>query len=289
MATSPAHKFGQILGNLLEEILEPIFVKICTDRGLYLDIVGKSRSARSGKKVSWEDIYGNKHDLDFVIEFSGTNERLGKPIAFIEVAWRRYTKHSKNKAQEIQGALLPIADRFKHDKPFLGAIVAGEFTAPSLAQLKSSGFEVLYFQYASLVTAFKTVGLDIEYGEDTSDVIMQAKVVQIENISVANKSKVMRQIINLNQNNITIFETSLVNSLDRQPIEISILPSYGLNQTFLTTDEAIEYLMHYDTHVVPEHLEFQQFTIIIKYTNGDKITAELKSIEKANDFLNKNT
>lgn len=45
--------------------------------------------------------------------------------------------------------------------------------------------------------------------------------------------------------------------------------------------------MHYDIHIMPEGLEFQQFTIIVKYTNGDKITAEVTSIEKANSFLSR--
>ena len=45
---------------------------------------------------------GNVHDLDYVFEQGGTEATIGQPKAFIEIAWRRYTKHSRNKAQEIQ-------------------------------------------------------------------------------------------------------------------------------------------------------------------------------------------
>src|SRR5438034_655301 len=112
MATSPAHRFGQDLGNLLEDvvlnrILLPRLAVFAQAKNYYLDWQ-RDRPARPGKKVTWQDKYGNAHDLDFVIEIGGTDRQIGRPIAFIEAAWRRYTKHSKNKAQEIQGALLPV-------------------------------------------------------------------------------------------------------------------------------------------------------------------------------------
>jgi hypothetical protein len=108
VAKSPAHRFGQIIGDLLEEIILPQLQKYCDERSLYLDKKGK-RTARPGSKVSWQDRYENFHDLDFVIESGGTDDVLGRPVAFIEAAWRRYTKHSRAKAQEIQGAVMPIA------------------------------------------------------------------------------------------------------------------------------------------------------------------------------------
>ncbi len=125
MADSPSHKFGQIIGNLLEELIKPEFLKFCKDRNLYLDTQVERSPARTGKKVSWKDKYGNSHDLDFVIEKGGSKDKIGKPVAFIEAAWRRYTKHSRNKAQEIQGAVLPIADKHVWDAPFLGGSPCG--------------------------------------------------------------------------------------------------------------------------------------------------------------------
>lgn len=90
MAQSPSHQFGQILGKILEDIvlydiLKPRLKKFTENENYYLDYQ-KSRRVRKGKKVTWEDLYGNKHDLDFVIELGGTEEKLGLPIAFIESA-----------------------------------------------------------------------------------------------------------------------------------------------------------------------------------------------------------
>jgi hypothetical protein len=107
MAISPGHKFGQLIGEVLEMAIEPILSEFAKQQGLFLDKKGP-RPVRDGQKVCWTDLNGNKHDLDFVLERGGTPDRFGVPVAFIEAAWRRYTKHSRNKAQEIQGAILPL-------------------------------------------------------------------------------------------------------------------------------------------------------------------------------------
>jgi len=112
MAQSPAHQFGQFIGNMIEGIVRPILEDFCQSHDLYLDYQGKKRSLRQGKEVRWEDRFGNVHDLDYVIERGGSDQIIGDPIAFVEVAWRRYTKHSRNKAQEIQGAIRPLAERY---------------------------------------------------------------------------------------------------------------------------------------------------------------------------------
>ncbi|MGL5193569.1 MAG: hypothetical protein ACRC8Y_08175 [Chroococcales cyanobacterium] len=154
----------------------------------YLDYQ-KSRPARKGKKVTWEDEDGNKHDLDFVIEVGGTEEKLGLPIAFIESAWRRYTKHSKNKVQEIQGAILPIIQRYSQLNPFYGVVLAGDFTKPALEQLKNNGFAVIYIPYADVVNAFKVVNLDIAFDETTPDYLYENASEQLRLITDLEKQQ----------------------------------------------------------------------------------------------------
>lgn len=110
MAESPAHRFGQIVGEVLEAGVTPLLTAFAEKHGLYLDRQGE-RPCRPGKRCSWLDLNNNKHDLDFVLERGGSADKLGVPAAFIETAWRRYTKHSRNKAQEIQGAIIPSFGR----------------------------------------------------------------------------------------------------------------------------------------------------------------------------------
>ena len=118
MAESPAHTFGQIIGNVLEDAVDPIIREVAEKCGLFLDKQGPRPARKGRKKVTWKDSYENKHDLDYVLEEGGTPGKVGRPRAFIEIAWRRYTKHSKNKAQEIQGAVRPLVDTHWRNAPF---------------------------------------------------------------------------------------------------------------------------------------------------------------------------
>lgn len=118
MAKSPSHILGELIGNFFEDVMKAPIRELCNKYNVYFDTIG-SRPARSTKKISWTDINGSKHDLDYVIERDGTPDKIGVPIAFIELAWRRYTKHSKNKAQEISGAIMPIAEKYKEHGFFI--------------------------------------------------------------------------------------------------------------------------------------------------------------------------
>jgi hypothetical protein len=71
MAQSPAHRFGQIIGEVLEVAALPQLQRFAQQHGLYLDKHG-NRACRAGKKCSWVDLNGNSHDLDFVLERGGT-------------------------------------------------------------------------------------------------------------------------------------------------------------------------------------------------------------------------
>ena len=206
MALSPAHRFGQIIGEILEDTMKKHFQEFALANNLYFDKHGV-RKTRSGKKVSWVDNFGNKHDLDFVLERDGSEDIIGKPVAFIEIAWRRYTKHSRNKAQEIQGAVLPLAFTHSHSAPFLGVILAGVFTKGALVQLKSSNFEVLYFEYSSVVSAFAEFGLDASFDENTPTVDFDAKIKSWDLFK--NKEKVIDKLIEITREKVDTFFSAL--------------------------------------------------------------------------------
>lgn len=168
MAQSFSHKWGQIIGDLIEGTILELLQAVADEFKLYLDYK-KPRKARPGKKVAWKDRYGNTHDLDYVLERGGTETAVGVPAAFVEIAWRRYTKHSRNKAQELEGAVVPLADTYSHLHPFLGIVLAGVFTKGSINQLRSRGFSLVYFPYESVLKAFSLVGIDASFDEDTID------------------------------------------------------------------------------------------------------------------------
>ena len=285
MAKAPVHKLGQMIGEFIEKHFENELIEICEERGLYLDVVGKDRPARKGKKVSWNDTYGNKHDLDFVIERNGTDQRFGIPAAIIECAWRRYAKHSKNKAQEIQGAVLPIAEKYKYHKPFLGAVIAGVYTAPSVNQLNSCGFSTIYFAYEDIITAFSSVGVNVNYDEDTSDNEAQKMVEAMEILSEGNYQQVFRQIISLNKHQVSAFKKALMDALDRQIKKIIIAPLYGVNNVFFSLDDAINYLKDFVPNMDSQEIELIKIFIQVCYSNSDTISGEFSTKQAASQFL----
>lgn len=284
MALSPSHRFGQIIGDLLEEVMGPQFEMFCSSRGLYLDKSGVRGAARDGKKVSWLDKYGNSHDLDFVIEKGGSANVRGRPLAFIEAAWRRYTKHSRNKAQEIQGAVLPIAEKYEWDKPFLGVILAGVFTSGSLTQMRTSGFEVALFPYESIVAAFASVGIAVNFDEDTPDAVFQRTIDSIEAISSDVRERLKQHLVATNQDILNQFFSELQATLDRQIEQIILIPLHGQQSEFETVTDAISFVTNYREDSLRDGT-FRKYEIIVRYTNNDKIDASFQDKEKAVAFL----
>jgi hypothetical protein len=280
MAESPAHKFGQIIGDLLELALKPHLQKFARKHKLYLDKKGE-RKARSGKKVSWTDANNNKHDLDFVLERGGTENKIGVPVAFIESAWRRYTKHSRNKAQEIQSAVLPLATKYKSSSPFVGVILAGEFTQGALTQLKSLGFGVLYFPYDSVVKAYAKFGIDASSDEKTAEADFRKKIDSWNKLP--NKEDVAKELLKLNKKSVDEFLNSLSDSVSRFIERIIILPLHGQENISNSVTEAIDFLKKYSED--KPKLPLGKYEIIIKYNTGDRIEASFKDKKDSIKFL----
>lgn len=282
MAQSNSHKFGQIIGDILEYSMFNHLTEIAKKHNLYLDKKG-DRKARKGKKVSWIDFYENSHDLDFVLERNGTEEVIGEPIAFIESAWRRYTKHSRNKAQEIQGAVLPLATKHSNNLPFLGVILAGEFTKGALNQLESRDFNVLYFPYNSVVEAFKLNGIDADFNEQTNEEDFLIKIEQFEQCK--NKGKIIDDLISLNKDSFEKFINNLEKTITRYIEYITINPLFGKTNTFKNFDSAFEYFENFSPNIESD-FKFEKFEIRIIYNNGDTISANFSDIKEASSFIN---
>lgn len=281
MAKSNAHKFGQIIGEILESALLPSLKKFAGKHRLFLDKQG-ARKARKGKKVSWTDTDGNSHDLDFVLERHGTDQKIGIPVAFIETAWRRYTKHSRNKAQEIQSAILPLVKTHEGASPFAGVVLAGEFTEGALNQLRSLGFTVLFFPYSSVVQAFKKFGVDATFGETTEEAEFARKIGAVENL--ADRAVIAKELIRLNRSEVDAFFNALAQSVSRFIEQVLILPLYGIEKQTDSVQEAIEFLGQYQASSRLAS-SLVRFEIIIRYNTGDKIEARFRERQDAIAFL----
>lgn len=282
MAVSYSHKFGQIIGDSLEMAVEPFLSNFSSENKLYLDRKGH-RSIRQGVKLSWLDINGNTHDLDFVIERDGSDTKQGIPAAFIECAWRRYTKHSRNKAQEIQGAIIPLREKYKKFNPFIGVVLAGVFTQNSLEQLRSLGFHILYIPYEKICSAFETIGINANFDEKTSEDEFKNKVDKWEALSETEKEKLYECISNENLESISFFLGELKAKIDRTISSIKIWSIYGKLYEFSNLEKAKQFLI--EEKNINDKISFLRYESEILYCNGDSIKISFQNNTEFLSFL----
>lgn len=288
MAQSAAHKWGQIIGDLLQHSLREELQKVADHHQLYLDYQ-RERPARKGSRVSWQDRYGNRHDLDYVFERGGTDATIGEPAAFIEVAWRRYTKHSKNKAQEIQGAVLALAETYHQFHPFLGIVLAGEFTRNAVAQLRSHAFSVFHISYADIMKAFASIGIDAHFDERTPERRFREKIKQYQALPPRELTKLKEALLAAPQPGsapLKEFLATLEGSLSRCIVGITVLVLHGHPQQMPSTAEAIRYLESYEESR-PCSAAAVKYEIEVRYSNGDVIHGIFQTKESAIRFLHR--
>ena len=196
-------------------------------------------------QVTWKDLYDNSHDLDFVIERDGDDQTLGRPVAFIEVAWRRYTKHSRNKAQV--------------------------------------GFQVLYFPYSTLISAFGRESIEIQFDEATPDEVFRQCTETIERAPIETMELIKGHLITANQQQIDLFFAALHKRLARIATRVLVIPLYGKLNEFTTIEDAVRFL---DQHRIYEGSgEFRKYEVDVEFSNGDKVDASLDSKQRVKEFL----
>lgn len=165
---SSGHKLGQLIGDWLEEFFVlPLLNQVAETLQLFLDSRFIQRDAR-GEKIVWKDEDGNSVDYDFVLELGGTLEKLGLPVAFFECCWRRGARHSKDKARDDSGKLIPMRNSYPTTR-FLGIVWAGICTVPARDLLRSRDIDLFYIPKNKIVEAFGKSGLAIDYPDKTPE------------------------------------------------------------------------------------------------------------------------
>jgi hypothetical protein len=159
---SAGHKLGQLVGDWFEEyFVHPLLQAVSERLRLFLDSRFQPRAAR-GEKIVWQDEDGHAVDYDFVMELDGTKDRLGIPVAFIESFWRRGARHSRDKARDDSGKLLPMRDVHPTAR-FLGMVAGGDFTGPARQFVQQRGIDLFYIPKGKIVEAFSAIGLQMDY------------------------------------------------------------------------------------------------------------------------------
>lgn len=283
MANSPGHKLGQLIGKQFEAAFFKPMAAIAEEYKLYLDYPHMRRLRGRKKRVGWQDSKGNTHYLDYVLEEGGSEDIQGRPRAFVEVAWRSYTKHSKNKAQEIEGAITPLADTYQISHPFLGVILSGHFTQASLTQFQSNRFTILHCPYDTIVEAFNTENVDVSFKEKTSDEEILPKINKVESLTKTQKDQIADQLRSINSEPLNHFLESLGKSLSRYIECVYVLPLTGTSLRFGTIEDAVLFISAYNEST--PSTEFAKYELNIRYSNNDEVRGTFREKERAVEFL----
>jgi hypothetical protein len=273
MAQSPAHALGQIIGNLIEETVGSILADFTIENSLFLDTHGK-RESREGCLLIGEDNHGNKHALDFVLEKNGSGDVVGEPVAYIEVGWRRYKKHSKNKVQEIESALKPIAIKHADSAPFLGVILVGEFTQPSLQQMRTTGWNVVYVPSEIIWNSFQKTGHDIYFDNNTPEHECQQMASKLKLMSNADRTQIIQEFASQFKSYITPMLVQLKKCATRKIKTVQVEKHTGMKSKFKSPSLAAKSLKQ------PQKALRPFYRVKIKYNDG---TSMRKDFDKQKD------
>lgn len=282
MANSQSHKLGEHIGDFFEDTI----VKYLSGRiptGYYLDYRHERKARNGGKEVIGIDKNGNKHKLDIVIEKNGSESKRGTIKAFIEVAWRRYKKHSKNKVQEISGAILPLISTYAREMPFYAAILSGEFTDNSIAQLESQGFYVLYFTYEEMCSAFEAIDVSIQWGEKTPENYLQKLTDLMPEKNSEQYIILQTAFLTEQYEKLQNLTNALLTSLNQKVIEIIVSPLHGSRSTLYSVNDALDFIYKYDENSTVPVLRYE---ITVIYNTGVEYTMKCPDKKTALQFLN---
>lgn len=165
-----------MVGDWFEEyVVLPLIERVATELELFVD--SRFAGSRSGSsKVLWADAEGNKVDYDFVLELGGCADAHGIPVGFIESCWCRGARHSKDKARDDSGKLVPMRETYPTAR-FLGMVVAGDFTLPARELVRSRDIELFYIPKEKIIPAFGEEGFTIDY-PDTMPESEKARIVR---------------------------------------------------------------------------------------------------------------
>jgi hypothetical protein len=284
MAKAPGHKLGQIIGNELEAAVEPLLQAFADEHALYLDRKGPRLTRPDRTKLVWKDGLGNSHELDYVLERAGTASEVGVPAAFVETAWRRYTRHSKNKAQEIQGAISALLQTYKHARPFAGVVLAGAFTNGSLEQLRSNGFSVVHIPAATVAGVFGSFGIDIAAEDSTADEQVQEQIGRYGNLLPSELQGLRGRLRQAVSDQLQDFTEALRTVVLRRVETVSVALLYGEPRSFVALEDAIS-MLRQQAATPPPSLPLARLEVSIEYTGTDPIVDQFGEAEQAVRFL----
>ena len=144
---NPASALGEAVGKLFEESIR---------RGLADTVAARGYSIRPARLRNGT---GNAYQIDAVVFDAADN-----PVIIIDPKYIRYTKHNRDKGSWLCVAHYNLRKTFPTIRKSI-AVLAGRWSAPSLALIRSFGVATLEVPFASMVSVLREYGVEFAWSE----------------------------------------------------------------------------------------------------------------------------
>lgn len=278
--SSAGHRLGQMVGDWWERFLvSPLLEAVAKDLDLYLDSRFVSRTCR-GDKIIWADADRNETDYDFVLELGGRADKLGIPVGFVETFWRRGSRHSKDKARDDTGKLVPMKETYPTAR-YLGIVACGDFTEPAKTLVRSRDVHLFYAPKNKVVSAFKQCGIEIDYPDNLPEAEKQklASVAERKMSIERTKKSVARALLQLvGSSAINAFILEVRSALSAMPQEIAFTQlTHSEWVVFRHLKDASRFLDSPSFEVQKDSFSFQYK---LSYSDGTTFFREVPSLDE---------
>lgn len=280
---SSGHKLGQLIGDWFEQyFVLPLLSEVANELDLFLDHRFMQRSARGGK-IIWEDVDENDVDYDFVLELNGTATQMGIPVGFIESFWRRGSRHSKDKARDDSGKLMPMRETYPTAR-FLGIVSAGDFTRPARELVINCEIDLFYIPKDKIVQAFEGNGLIMDYPDSADEDSKWQIASEFEtNFSIQKKEDVVTSLIELmGKATVSSYTDRVRSKLSALPQEIRFILQHASKPIiFESLAEATKFLQ---TPTFTMDDPQKSYLYQITYSDGSEFERIAMSIDKLREL-----
>src|SRR3990172_8702208 len=146
--SNPAAALGEAVGKLIENRITSVLASATVPKGY---LAGPSRIVNGA---------GTVYQIDCIVSAPD-----GSPLIIIDPKYIRYTKHNRDKGSWLCVAHYNLRKTFPTIRKSI-AILAGRWSKPSVALIKSFGVEVFEVPFPFFVTALRKRGVDFDWEEN---------------------------------------------------------------------------------------------------------------------------
>jgi len=287
--SSSGHKLGQIIGDWYEEYFAlPILQEVANKLDLYCDNRFLKRDCR-GEKIIWQDLDGNDVDYDFVIELDGSNEKIGTLVAAFETFWRRGSRHSKDKARDDTGKLVPLKYTYPTAR-VIGVISAGDFTKPAKNLVLSRGVDLFYVDKENIISAWKKNGLIIDYPDKSSEKV-KSKLTKTVVKAIKNNKAILKRIADdlvqlINPKSIDVYQKRLIANIGAIPQRFSIQIQRKSAPIEFQTYKEVDKFLNDNEPKIKQFEVHQLYSYQVQFFSGDEFQRENLDWEEIKELHN---